>query len=342
MKSNGIKNNKDWINKIVSHQEGLPVPYNFILQPPARKKVEKYYETSEIEKELDFPIRMNKPTSIKPLYADPEIFGKTVKDEFGVIWSTNELDRGAPIGPALLAPDLSGYKFPDASAPYRFEGLVDWCENNKEHFTVIWIGDLWERATFMRSMEALLEDLILNPNFVEELLGSLTDYILLTMGILFSKCSFDAIAVSDDYGTQQSLLISPADWRKFIKPCLARIYAFAKKHNRLIFHHSCGNVTDIIGDMIDVGLDILHPIQPEAMDIINLKKEFGSDLTFCGGIGTQKLLPRGTVDEIQTDIRRLKDRMGNGGGYILEPGITVQGDVPLENLIAMINEARNI
>lgn len=334
--------NKEWITKTIFHQGELPVPYNFTFSPPARKKIEKFYGTAAIEEMLDFPIRMSAPKSIKPLYADPAVFGKTAKDEFGVVWSTNDRDRGSPVGPALLEPDLSGYKFPNAAAPYRFEELGDWCEKNKEHFTIVWIGDLWERAAFMRGMESLLQDLILDPEFVEMLLSQLTDYLLKTMNILFERFDFDAIALSDDYGTQQSLLISPEDWRRFIKPRLAEIYTFAKKHNRMIFHHSCGNIDSIIGDMIDIGLDILHPIQPEAMDIFKLKREFGAALSFCGGIGTQDLLPRGTVEKVRAEIRRLKEYMGRGGGYILEPGITVQADVSLDNLIAMIEEAKAV
>ncbi|HUU28931.1 MAG TPA: uroporphyrinogen decarboxylase family protein [archaeon] len=332
--------NRDWITKIILHEENLPVPYNFSFSPPAREKIEKFFGTTAIEETLDFPVRMNAPKSVKPLYADPSTYGSTAKDEFGVVWTTSELDRGSPVGPALLEPSLSSYRFPDPSAAYRFEELGDWCARNKEHFTVVWVGDLWERATFMRGMENLLEDLCLNPGFVEKLLSGLTDFVLRTMEILFDRFEFDAIALSDDYGTQHSLLMSPSDWRKFVKPRLSEIYALAKKHGRKVFHHSCGNVSSIVGDMIDLGLDILHPVQPEAMDIFKLKREFGADLTFCGGLGTQELLPRGTAEEVRAEIRRLKERMGRGGGYILEPGITLQADVPLENLAAMIEEAR--
>jgi uroporphyrinogen decarboxylase len=94
--------------------------------------------------------------------------------------------------------------------------------------------------------------------------------------------------------------------------------------------------------MIDLGLDILHPIQPEAMDGGVLKKEFGNDLTFCGGVSTQGLLVHGTPDQVRNEVRRLKREMGRGGGYILEPGITIQADVPIENIIAMIDEARSV
>lgn len=120
---------------------------------------------------------------------------------------------------------------------------------------------------------------------------------------------------------------------------MAEIYGLAKQHGRTVLHHSCGHIVPVIGDLIELGLDILHPIQPEAMDIFDLKRRFGPHLTFCGGLGTQDLLPRGTPQQVRDEVRRLKDGMG-GGGYILEPGITLQADLPLANLLAMIDEAR--
>ena len=146
--------------------------------------------------------------------------------------------------------------------------------------------------------------------------------------------------LSDDYGTQRGMLMSPSHWRGLIKPRLAEIYGLAKRHGRTVFHHSCGNIVPIIGDLIDLGLDVLHPIQPEAMDVAGLKREFGADVTFCGGIRTQDLLPHGTPQEVRDEVRRLKDLLGKGGGYILEPGITLQADVPMANLLAMFDEAR--
>jgi len=332
--------NKDWIKQTIAHKKTSAVPYNFMFSPPAEKVLTRYYGRSDLAELLNLPIRMNAPRSIKPLYANPEEFGPAIKDEFGVTWTTSHVDRGAPVGPALVEPDLSGYKMPNPEVPFRFESIDRWCQDNKEHFTAIWVGDLWERATFMRGMENLLLDLAVNPKFVEELLHRLTDYILQTMQILFTRFNFDAVALSDDYGTQNGLLISPADWCRIIKPCLADIYSFAKKHDRFVFHHSCGNVHSIIGEMIDIGLDILHPVQPEAMDIFELKREFGRDLTFCGGLGTQNLLPYGSCRQIREEICRLKERMGTDGGYILEPGITIQVDVPLENMLAMIEESQ--
>ena len=342
---------RTWIQDVLARRETGRVPYNFMFSPPARRLVEDHYESRNqvssrnlvscpLEDALGFPIRMTGPKSIKPLYASPQEFGSTLKDEFGVVWTTSEIDRGSPIGPCLPEPDLSTYCFPDPAAPYRFEHIGEWCGKNRGHYTIIWVGDLWERATFMRGMENILLDLAMNPRFVQKLLRGLADHILQTMNILFDCFQFDGIAISDDYGTQKSLLMSPSDWRRFIKPLLAEIYGSAKRHGRTVFHHTCGNVYPIVADLVDIGLDILHPIQPEAMDILQLKRDFGRHLTFCGGVRPQDLLPRGTPAEVRAEVRRLKAEMGKGGGYILEPGITLQADVPVENMVAMIDEAR--
>jgi len=160
------------------------------------------------------------------------------------------------------------------------------------------------------------------------------------MEIIINRFKFEAYSLSDDYGTQKSMQMSPEDWRRFIKPNLKKIIDMAKRHEKVMMLHSCGNIYEIIPDLIELGLDILHPTQPEVMDIFQLKKEFGKNISFQGGLRTQDLLPKGSPDSIKQDMRILKKEMGRGGGYILEPGITIQGDVPLENLLAMFDEAR--
>jgi uroporphyrinogen decarboxylase len=335
-----MSNNCEWIRKTLAHCQGMPTPFNFDFSPPARAAVESHYGAGPIEERLDFPIRMTGPSTIKPLYASPDVYGPNLKDEFGVTWTTNRLDRGAPVGPCLPEPSLAGYIFPDPDASYRYAEIGEWCRRHQSSFRVIWVGDLWERATFMRGMEGILTDLLLEPRFVRALLRGLADYILETMRILFDRFQFEAVAISDDYGTQRSLVMSPQTWREVIKPLLKEIYDYAKSNGRVVFHHSCGNVESIMRDFLEIGLDILHPIQPEAMDILKLKAEFGADLTFCGGLGTQDLLPHASPAVVRESTRKLAQEMGKGGGYILEPGITLQADVPLDNLVAMIDEAR--
>lgn len=330
---------RQWLLRAIDRKEAVPVPYNFSFSPPALQRVQGHYG-EDIEQAIPLPIRMTGPKSIKPLYADPKQFGPTARDEFGVVWSTNPIDRGSPIGPCLRESTLVGYTFPDPAVAYRFEDIGAWCKQQDGHFRLIWVGDLWERATFMRGMEEILLDVATEPAFIEALLRKLTDHILRTMEILFARFEFEAVSLSDDYGAQQSMVMSPADWRRFLKPLVTEIYGMAKRHGRVVMHHSCGHITPIIGDLIDVGLDILHPIQPEAMDVIMLKRQFGEHLTLCGGISTQQLLVRGSPAQVRQEVRRLKRALGAGGGYILEPGITIQDDVPLENMVAMIEEAK--
>jgi uroporphyrinogen decarboxylase len=333
---------RQWIRNTLSHREQEAVPYNFMFSPPAEAALRRHYAVEDLEEVLAFPIRMSGPDTIKPLYADPEVFGDKITDEFGVVWTTSRIDRGAPVGPCLSRAELKGYRFPDPAQEHRFAGLQDWCRRNRERYTILWVGDLWERATFMRGMQELLLDVALHPRFVRRLLEGIAGYILETMRILFERFDFDGIAVSDDYGTQAGMIIAPKAWRCLVKPFLAEIYGLARRRGRTVFHHSCGNILPIIPDLIGIGLDILHPIQPEAMDVLALKREFGRDLAFCGGLGTQRLLPRGSPEEVRREVRRLKRELGRGGGYILEPGITLQADVPLANLLALIEEARAV
>ena len=337
-----MPSNRDWIKATIAHRQTAAVPFNFSFSPPALAALQKHYGTADVKEAIGLPIRTASCKSIKPQYASPAECGATLKDEFGVEWTTSEIDRGSPTGPPLRNASLAGYTFPDPAAGCRFDHFAQWCAANREHFTIIWVGDLWERATFMRGMENILLDVALEPDFVRALLRGIADYVLQTMEILFARFEFDAIALSDDYGTQRAMLISPGHWRTLIKPLLAEIFGLARKHARHTFLHSCGNIEPIVGELPAIGLDILHPIQPEAMDILKLKRDYGRNLTFCGGLRTQDLLPRGTPEQVRQEVRQLKAEMGAGGGYVLEPGITIQADVPLENMIAMIEEAKQL
>ena len=137
-----------------------------------------------------------------------------------------------------------------------------------------------------------------------------------------------------------SMMISPSQWDNFIKPCLKKLCDQAKKNNKEVFHHSDGNIYPIIKELIEIGCDILHPVQPEAMDIFKIKKEFGKYLTICGGLSTQNLLINGTTDEIILEIRRLKKILGSGGGFIIGSGLTIQKDIPFKNILSMIEEVK--
>ena len=147
----------------------------------------------------------------------------------------------------------------------------------------------------------------------------------------------DAVGMSEDYGSQRSLLIQPDHWRKFIKPHLSRFAERIHAGGKRFYLHSCGHVTPIIGDLIEAGVDMLQPLQPEAMDIFEIKQTFGRDLCLMGGISTQQTLLHGSPDDVRLEVRNCLDRMAPGGGYIMAPAKPILPGVPLNNAVALID-----
>ena len=129
-------------------------------------------------------------------------------------------------------------------------------------------------------------------------------------------------------------------WRRFIKPRLRRMYGAVKRAGKAVLIHSCGRVQELFPELIELGLDVFNPFQPEVMDCCEIKRQFGRDLCFYGGVSIQRLLPRGTPQEIRDEVRLLMDRLGRGGGFIIAPAHDMPGDVPLENMLAFIEAVR--
>lgn len=130
--------------------------------------------------------------------------------------------------------------------------------------------------------------------------------------------------------------MSPNMWQEYIKPRMKTICDVVKNKNKFLFLHSCGNVECLIPELFDIGVDVFNPFQPEVMDVYKLKKEYGNNISFYGGISTQKVLPYGTVEEVKSDVREKKEVLGNNGRYILAPAHAVQIDVPVENVLALV------
>jgi uroporphyrinogen decarboxylase len=149
------------------------------------------------------------------------------------------------------------------------------------------------------------------------------------------------IKIGDDLGTQNSLVISPKMYREILKPVHADFISFIKSRTKAkIFFHSCGDVAPLIEDFIEIGVDILNPVQASAgkmSDFPSLKKQFGKNIVFCGGIDTHRILPFGTVDEVRSEVRRVIQTLGPGGGYMVGAVHTVMDDVPPENVLAMVD-----
>lgn len=259
-------------------------------------------------------------------------------DEYGVEFRRGSIPHVER--PALSAPDLANYQFPDLTGDEHFEGLEDWLAANADRFRIVQLGMMFfERTWFMRGMENILMDLHLHPRFVDELLEGLEAVCLKVIDRLLREYGdrIDAIGLSEDYGTQTSLLISPPHWRQFIKPHLARICERIHQGGKPVYLHSCGHVMPIIPDLVEVGVNCLQPIQPEAMNIFEIKRRFGRNLCLMGGISTQHTLHAGTPEDVRKEVRKCLTHMAAEGGYVMAPAKPILPHVPLENAIALID-----
>jgi len=205
-----------------------------------------------------------------------------------------------------------------------------------------WLMFPFERAFAMQGMDKFLLNMALHPEFTTALLQKHLMLCKILMGNFLRELgdSVDIIKIGDDLGTQQSLLISPKMYREILKPVHAEFIQFIKENtNAKILFHTDGDVFDLIDDFIEIGVDILNPIQTSAgkmSDLGLLKNKFGDRIIFCGGIDTQNILPLGTPDDVKKEVKRVSEILGEGGGYILSSVHTIMNDVPPENVLAMV------
>ena len=155
-----------------------------------------------------------------------------------------------------------------------------------------------------------------------------------------SLAEIDGVLLGSDWGSQRGLLMSPEAWDEMLRPGEQKEYDLIHAYGKDVWVHSCGNVEELVPRLVEMGLDVLNPVQSEAMDIRALKEHYGERLTFWGAISTQQTLPFGTPEDVKAEARRVRDLMGRGGGYIFSPAQSIQGDVPVENILALLEVAR--
>lgn len=249
--------------------------------------------------------------------------------------------------------DLDEFDWPDMADPTRWEGLAQRAQQLAEEGQVAVFGTPlhiypFERAISLRSMEQFMMDLILRQDFANAILSKITDlFKTFLVGYLQAVgAHLDVICIGDDLGQQSGLLISPQTYRQMLKPYHADLIAFIRERtDAKIFFHSDGDVEHLIGDLIEIGAEILNPIQTSSgrmADLEALKRNYGHKLTFCGAIDTHHILPHGSPEEVRNEVQRVISILGPGGGYLLSSVHGIQKDVPAENILAMCDAAREV
>lgn len=295
--------------------------------------------------EVDFrSVHMKSPWGFKPREMPDDSF----YDEFGARWKKASyyydiVER--PLASCETVQDLeqATKSWPDPFDPGRVEGLKEEAKKLYENTDYAIIADIhcggpFEQACMLHGYENFLVALHWNPKFAEALLDKITEIDLALWEAFLNEVGdyIQLAAQGDDVGMQNGLYIKPEMYRQYIKPRQKRIFDFIhSKTEAKLFYHSCGSIYDIIPDIIEIGVDVLNPVQRNAanMDIETLKKEFGTDICFFGGgIDVQQVLPFASLEEIEADVKRTLEIMMPGGGFIFVPSHNIQADVTPERI----------
>lgn len=270
--------------------------------------------------------------------------GRLKFDWWGVGFNTREEGYFAEVNPLADAPDLDRFPWPDPDDPRLLAGAEEVVqEKGKEYFIVPNFGfALFERAWALRGFEQFFLDMAADPAYAYELLDRITETQLVLIG-RYLELGVDGGYFGDDYGAQKGLLFSPRMWRQYIKPRLAKLFAPFCERKLPVIMHSDGMIQKILPDLVEIGVTTLNPVQPEVLDHGWLKEHYGGKLSFYGGISTQSVLPGKRPEAVKTAVFECVDSLAVGGtGFLMAPSHRMMSDIPMVNVIAMLEAFQSL
>ena len=275
------------------------------------------------------------------------------RDFLGIVWKPiqnafatyNEI-AFSPLAHVTTVKEVEEYPWPSPDW-WDFSGMKGQIAelNRDERYCILYfVGGAFETPWYMRGMERFLMDLVECPDIAEAIsCHAMKFYKTRALRALEAADGMvDMVYSGGDIGTQRGMMLSPDLWRKHIKPYSTELIRTFKEMGIITMYHSCGSILPVIDDLIEMGLDVLDPIQPKAegMSAENLKARFGGRISFHGGIDEQELLPRGTPEQVRAETERVMSVFGADGGYIMCPAHALQPDTPPENALAMYDAAK--
>ncbi len=338
----------------LSRREPDNVPKHIRFTPEMKLKMRDKIGTDNYEDYFGIEIRRVgfKPAKKLPdfsTYCDESLPEDTDFDDWGIPFvagSEGHVKRELyPMATFKTEAEVLEYPWPNFMASYRHKDLEK--EVGKLHereyavigrLTEISGGFIFETAWQLRGMDNLFVDFYDNSNLARALLDKITQ-INAEVSTRFAEAGVDILWLADDIGTQEAMLMSPDMWRKWLKPRLKHLIDSAKRVNPHIhiFYHSDGFIAPVIPELIEIGVDVLNPIQPECMNPVELKRLYGSRLSFFGTIGVQTVMPLGKPEDVRRNVREMINKVGQGGGFIVAPTHFVSAQVPWENVEAFFD-----
>lgn len=332
--------NRERVLAALAHRRPEKVPYDIRFTQPAHTKMVEYYGDPDFESKLG-----NCFTWLRPHLPDArfvEVAPNIWADEFGVRWDRHaDKDIGVVCNRLVTPENVTNFEFPDPNDPRRYESFDGAVAANGSTAVLVSLGfSLFERAWTLAGMENVLMAMATDKQFANTLLDRILEF---NLAIIENACTpkVDIFRFGDDWGHQRGVLMGPGLWREFIKPRFKEMCRLVKSKGKFVMLHCCGKVDELFGDLIECGLDIFNPFQPEVMDVFEVKRQYGDSLSFYGGISIQRTLPFGTVRQVRDEVRRLIDLVGENGGYIASPSHDTPRDAKPENIAAMIEVLQN-
>lgn len=253
---------------------------------------------------------------------------------------------GHPLSIAICENEILEYLWPSPEW-FDYEGLNQSAKKYKDYFVAVGgFSPIFYLIADLCGMEKTLMDMVMNPEIIKALIYKIGEFYEGYFSRIAKTCkgNIDAIAFGDDFSSQLAMLFSPKLWREYFKEVWAKLFNIARENGYKVMFHSCGSVYEVIPDLIEIGCDVLYPVQTQAqsMNISKLYHEFGKSLSFYGAIDVQRLLPFGTPLEIEQEVFQIAQIFKKRGGYILSTSHVIMDDIPEENVLALYHAAKNV